>query len=310
LEIVLKALLLALSVAVAGVSLAVAPFDADARRLGGGRAAGMQRQVPPKPVQPPPANPAQASPQGTAAAPANAAAAAPAARSRWLAPVAGLAAGLGLAALAAHLGLSEAFATVVTVLLLAVVGLLVVRWLMRRMAGGVEPVPNRGVMRYAAAGAARPEAPMVAGSPMTARRAANEFLTTDAAVDPARLPAGFDVQEFERIAKMIFIRLQAANDAGHVEDLRKFTTPELFASLRVDLQEREGVSQQTDVLKLEAQVVETAQENDQWIVSVRFSGLIRENAEAPAEPFDEVWHLVKPVDNSREWAIAGIAPQQ
>jgi len=25
-----------------------------------------------------------------------------------------------------------------------------------------------------------------------------------------------------------------------------------------------------------------------------------------AAPFDEVWHLVKPVDGSREWAIAGI----
>ena len=120
------------------------------------------------------------------------------------------------------------------------------------------------------------------------------------------MPAGFDAKEFERIAKMIFIRLQAANDAGQVDDLRKFTTPELFASLRLDLQERSGAAQQTDVVQLDAQLVDTARENDQWVASVRFSGLIREQKDAQPEPFSEVWHLVKPMDGSRGWVIAGI----
>jgi predicted lipid-binding transport protein (Tim44 family) len=119
-------------------------------------------------------------------------------------------------------------------------------------------------------------------------------------------PKGFDAEAFERIAKMIFIRLQAANDSGAVDDLRKFTTPELFASLRVDLQERAGAAQQTDVLQIEAKVVDTAQEDGQWVATVRFRGLIREQSEAAAEPFDELWHLVRPLDESRDWAIAGI----
>ena len=120
------------------------------------------------------------------------------------------------------------------------------------------------------------------------------------------LPPGFDTEAFERIAKMIFIRMQAANDTADLNDLRGFTTPELFASLRLELQERGNSQQQTDVVKIDAQVIDFASEAERNVVSVRFSGLIREDKDGTAQPFDEVWHLVKPVDASREWAIAGI----
>jgi predicted lipid-binding transport protein (Tim44 family) len=120
------------------------------------------------------------------------------------------------------------------------------------------------------------------------------------------LPADFDHAAFERIAKMIFIRLQTANDAGDLDDLRTFTTPEMFAAVRLDLQERGGVAQKTDVVTVDAQLVDFEQQADRQIVSVRYSGLIREESDAAAAPFDEVWHLVRPSDGSREWAIAGI----
>jgi predicted lipid-binding transport protein (Tim44 family) len=92
-----------------------------------------------------------------------------------------------------------------------------------------------------------------------------------------------------------------------VDDLRKFTTPELFASLRLDLQERGTAKQQTDVVQLDAEVADVARDGmGQDVVSVRFAGLIREEAEAAAQPFAELWHLVRPVGG--EWAIAGITP--
>ena len=109
---------------------------------------------------------------------------------------------------------------------------------------------------------------------------------------------------------MIFIRLQAANDSADLNDLRNFTTPELFASLRLDLQERGAAAQQTDVVTLDAELLDFAQEDGQQIVSMRFHGLIREQADAGAAPFDEVWHLVRPLDSPRSWAIAGIQPRQ
>jgi predicted lipid-binding transport protein (Tim44 family) len=144
-----------------------------------------------------------------------------------------------------------------------------------------------------------------AGSSLAAQPAATTS-ATDTAAAPVVLPPGFDRAGFERIAKTLFIRLQAANDAGQVEDLRKFTTPELFATLRLDVQDRGATPQQTDVQRVDAEVVDTAQADGQWIVSVRFHGLIREEANAAAEAFDELWHLVRPLDESREWAIAGI----
>lgn len=323
----MKTWLIALSMAVAGATFTFTPADADARRLGGGKAAGMQRQMPAKPADTTPNTPPQQAANPTpapanaapAAAPAAAGAAAAAGKRSWLGPIAGIAAGLGIAALLSHLGLGEAFANMLTLVLLAVVAFFVVRWLLRRFAGGGQAAP-RG-MQYAGAGApiggtdaARTHD---AGAPMQ-RSALPASLDVPAARDAAAQPSasasasvapdGFDAQAFERIAKMIFIRLQAAHDAGQVDDLRKFTTPELFASLRADLLERGDTTQQTDVLQLDAQVVDTAQQDDQWIVTVRFRGLIREQADAAAEPFDELWHLVKPVDGSREWAIAGIQP--
>jgi len=122
------------------------------------------------------------------------------------------------------------------------------------------------------------------------------------------LPADFDAAAFARIAKTIFIRLQAANDAADLNDLRAFTTPELFASLRLDLQERGVAPQRTDVVTLNAELLDFAQEAERQIVSVRFHGLIREEADGGSEPFDEVWHMVRPNDDSRSWAIAGIQP--
>ncbi len=120
------------------------------------------------------------------------------------------------------------------------------------------------------------------------------------------LPADFDAEGFGRIAKMIFVRMQAANDRADLNDLRSFTTPELFASLRVDLLERGDQGQQTDVLGVEATVLELAEEDGQQIVSVRFEGTLREQAEAEPVAFNEVWHLVKPTDAEGAWRIAGV----
>jgi predicted lipid-binding transport protein (Tim44 family) len=130
--------------------------------------------------------------------------------------------------------------------------------------------------------------------------------TPAATATAPQLPAGFDLPAFERAAKMIFIRLQAANDAADLEDLREFTTPEMFAATRLEIQERGGVAQQTDVEKVDAELIDFAQEPTRQVASVRFHGLVREEKNAPAEAFDEVWHLVKPADGSRSWAIAGI----
>jgi len=322
----MKKFLWMLAVAV-GVAFTLAPADSEAKRLGGGKSSGMQRTAPDKPVQSTPATPANnAATPGAAAAPATAGAAAAAAPKRsWMGPIAGLAAGLGIAALFSHLGMGEGLANFVMLALLAVVAFVVIRLLMRRFAGGGGLQRSPLAMAGASAGAApqpaappsfvderpgmqRSAAPSVAIGSALAPPLAVPGLATGAAAPT--LPADFDAAGFERLAKMLFIRLQAANDKADLNDLRNFTTPELFAALRMDLHDRGDGNQHTDVVKVDAQLIDFAQEAAQQIVSVRFTGLVKEEANADATPFDEVWHVVKPNDDSRSWAIAGIQQRQ
>jgi predicted lipid-binding transport protein (Tim44 family) len=126
----------------------------------------------------------------------------------------------------------------------------------------------------------------------------------------ANIPAGFDVAGFVRNAKVNFIRLQAANDAGNLDDIREFTSPEMFGEIKLSIDERKGAKQETDVVQVEAEVLDVTEEANRYIVSVHFHGLIREEPNAPAEPFAEVWHMTKPRDGSRGWVLAGIQQVQ
>jgi len=318
-----------IAVMVAALAFALAPSVSEAKRLGGAKSSGMQRSTPDKPSQATPATPA--APAAAAAPTAGATAAAAAPKRSWMGPIAGLAAGLGLAALFSHLGMGEGLANFVMIALLAVAALFVIRLVMRRFGGGgAQRSPLAMAMAGAGAGAgtpaaapARPQfvderpgmqrealAPVIGSAlqpPLAVPGLAAESATSNTAPN---LPAGFDTEAFERLAKMIFIRLQAANDSADLNDLRNFTTPELFASLRLDLQDRGDAKQHTDVVKVDAQLIDFAEEAERQIVSVRFTGVIREAPEATAEGFDEIWHLVKPKDDSRNWAIAGIQQRQ
>ena len=289
-----------LSAIVALSGLGFAAADAEAKRLGGGGSSGLQRSMPARqaPATPPPK-------QAPAATPGTAGAAPAAAGRSWMGPIAGLAAGLGLAALMSHLGLGEEMANFLTIALLAVAALWLVRALARRFAPPPGSTAPQG-MQYAGLGTRQGAAPPAVPAAGRASEAPGASQLVSFAASPT-LPAGFDSEAFERIAKLIFIRMQAANDKADLDDLRQFATPEMFAVFKLDLQERNNATQQTDVVQLAAEVIDFEQESNRQVVSVRFHGLIREAQDAPAAPFDEIWHLVKPLDGSREWAIAGIA---
>jgi len=124
------------------------------------------------------------------------------------------------------------------------------------------------------------------------------------------IPAGFDTAGFLRQAKLNFAKLQSVNDSGKVDELREFTTDEMFESLKQDLQQRGVGGQQTDVVTLNADLLEVATEGNTHWASVRFSGMIRESADAQPEAFEEVWNLAKPVSGTTGWVLAGIQQLQ
>jgi predicted lipid-binding transport protein (Tim44 family) len=121
-----------------------------------------------------------------------------------------------------------------------------------------------------------------------------------------RIPADFDVSGFERNAKVNFIRLQAANDAGNLDDMRQFTTPEMFAELRLDLAERGATKQKTDVVSIQAEVIEVDESAIRYLVSVRFTGVLRDELDNTEESFDEIWHLEKLRLGDMGWVVSGI----
>ncbi|MFT7773549.1 Tim44 domain-containing protein [Roseateles sp.] len=286
--------ILAVSLA-ALLAFALPAHDAEAKRLGSG---GIKRSTPAQttPHTPPaqqPAAPQQAAP-GKQAAAAPAAAAAP--KRSWMGPLAGLAAGLGLAALASHLGFGEGLANMMTMVLLGLVAFMAIRFLMRRFAAPKSPqLAGANGMNFDA----QPQPAQPAWQPQPASSAAPVAATAAAGA----APADFDAAGFEKIAKQVFIRLQAANDAGDQADLRRFTTPQMYASIQQELLERGTQAQRTEVLQLDASVVDVATEDGQQIVSVRFWGLVREASDQAASDFDEIWHLVK---SGEGWLIAGI----
>ncbi len=295
------------------LGLSVVAMDAEAKRLGGGKSTGMNRNTTSAPANNTTGSPASPATAGAAAAAPAAGAAAAAGKRSWMGPLAGLAAGIGLMALASHLGFGEGLANMMMIALLVMVVLGVVAYFMRKRAAGNTPAmaglggmagrsPQEPSMMRNGLGDQQPASPLGGGS-----RIGSALLgQAGAPAAAAAIPADFDVPAFIRGAKENFMRLQAANDKGDLEALRAFLTPELFEEARGEIAERGAAVQQTQVFGLEARVLEVVEEADRYIVSVRFDGSIRE--QATEEPVDlaEVWHLTKPRNGFGGWVIAGI----
>ncbi len=297
-----------------------AGFDAEAKRLGGARSSGMQRSTPTAPPattpNAAPGSPAQAAPAAGATAAAAAPAAAAAATKRsWMGPLAGIAAGLGIAALASHFGFGEALANILTMALLAFAVLAVIGFVMRRRAAaqggslaGAGAAGAAGVFRQqqqpAMHRSGHDAAPAQGGSLIGSRLAGATGVAASGAL--GTIPAGFDTAAFERAARDQFMALQAANDARDLQRLRDYLTPEMFEVVREEVAERGDAAQKTEVFGLQSQALNVAEEDGQYIVSVRFSGSVRTEAGAAPDDLNEVWHLTKPLAGIGGWVVAGI----
>ena len=352
---------------------ALAPLDAEARRMGGSRSVGRQSQMAPAPSTPSPGSPAQsqraqptpsAQQNATATAAPSAAAAAAPARNRWMGPLAGLAAGLGIGALLSHFGLGEGLAQLLSnALLIGVVivaGLALYRFIARKRrpelaysngnaparnpfardnvtgrqtqaSGRSEPVlhgsssfgsqseagsassPSLGTSSTSAFGSGAgnsvqgsrgPAASPMVANPMAAATPRPSELA--AATTTGRVPQGFDTESFLRMSKVSFVRLQAAWDTADQGDIYAFTTPEMFAEIKMDLEARGKQPNRTDVVELGAELLGVEEHGGEQLASVQFTGLMREDEHEPAKPFEEVWNFLQVPRRDSIWRLAGI----
>jgi len=318
---------------VLGLALVLAGFDADARRLGGGSSFGKQsgnvfkRQAPATPAQGVNnAVPKPATPGGAAQAP----------RKPWGSMLGGLAAGLGLAWLAHSLGFGEEFGQVLMLALLAMVAIGVIGWLMRRNKAG----PARGANAPFAFQGAGTGAPVEEPQPYRPENVGNDASARpwersnampleslggnqnrESIIGSALLgsqswgiPAGFDVDGFLTAAKTNFVTLQAAWDKSDIASLRAMMTDEMLAEIKTQLAEREahtgGPVNHTDVVMIDAKLLGIEDIGSDYMASVEFSGMIREEPSAGPSPFREVWNMTKPKSGSSGWLVAGVQALQ
>ena len=265
------------------LSFGLATFDTEAKRFGGGKSIGQQRQsispqAAPKPTQAP-----------TAAATA-------AGGNKWAGPLAGLAAGGLLAAL--FMGGAFEGVNMTDVLMLAAL-MAAIFFVIRMMRKSRQEQVTRP-LQYSGMDANTSNSPITPAS-------MGLGAATDATQKTANIPADFKVEPFLRNAKTSFIRLQAANDARDLNDIREYTTPEMYAEISMQISERGDEPQKTEVLSINAELLEVVTTDDQAIASVRFNGQLRESPDSLPESIDEIWHVQKSLkDAEAVWLLAGI----
>lgn len=278
----------------------------------------------------------------------NSAAAAQPARRGFGGMLGGLAAGLGLAWLAHALGFGEAFANVLLILLLAFVAMAVIGMIMRRRhAGGPQrsgyawqgagasadapaSPPQYNPAKVGNDASARPwehnatnfEAPQAGGSSASGIRIGSGLGAGAAAAAGGALagsqnwgvPPGFDTDGFLQAAKRNFTTLQDAWDRSDMGTLRSMMTDEMLHEIRNQIAERDRqpapAGNRTEVVMLEAQLLGIEELATEYMASVEFSGLIREEASAGPTPFREVWNMVKPKNGAAGWLVAGVQTLQ
>jgi predicted lipid-binding transport protein (Tim44 family) len=246
---------------------------AEAKRFGGGGSFGKSRAIPTRQAQrTPDAAPAPSTPSGN----------------RWMGPLAGLAIGAGLATMLSGGGLGgfgSGMSSILMILMLAGLAM----FLFSKFRKSQQPN-----MQYAGINATNIPPQTTQGS---------NFKNGGTL---GAIPPDFPAESFLRNAKMSFIRLQAANDAKDLNDIREYTTPEVFAEISMQIQERDNKPQKTDVIMINAELLEVVNEGIYSITSVLFTGELSENNGTP-EKVDEIWYIQKSLqDINSPWLLAGI----
>lgn len=302
-----------LVITVSTLSMLGVSFDAEARRFGGGKSFGrqssnitQQRQA----VKPPTANANRnaATPANANAARGSTAAQPRTGMSRFLGPIAGIAAGLGIAALLSSLGLAGPLLEALSSMVLIGLVIFAVVFLVRRLRGGAQ---RTATQTSGAQHTMRRDnlAQMPAASVPPAQNTATTAPMAEAApaaqeIDPSWfIPEDFDITSFLGNAKEQFKVIQGLWDQGNPTALSNYLTDDLLKEVTPEIQARDG-SQNTQIVLLNAELLGIEKVTDGHLASVRYSGMLREDPNTEAFSFEEVWNLYK-ADNAG-WLLAGI----
>lgn len=297
---------------------------AEAKRFGGGGSYGYSKKMAPKSFKQDSKPASQPGSQAAGKAPAAAGAQASGA-SRFLGPLAGIAAGGLLAAMLFGDGFDGI--QLLDILLIALVAFLIFAFIRRRRAQASHPAG------YAASGHAPVSYEPTTYDPTSSASAQKRQMAADSAPSSSESPSAyvphsegsmigadlspsaepvlvkpdwFDEAGFIEQAKSHFVAVQQAWDALDAKELRDYCTPELFEALQAEMSQLQFGTNHTEVDELYAEMADMAIEGDYFVVSVRFSGFIKEDANDEAHAFHEIWHIRRLAEGRGNWQIAGI----
>ncbi len=268
-----------------GLMLSLGLQTAEAKRIGGGANFGSQKQSFSRQAT---------TPTNPVSAPTRSAAPASGGASRWLGPLAGLAAGGLLAAMffgGAFDGLKPM--DFIIIALFALGAFMLIRALRKSSQSTASPYAR------STEGAMPGQAPQPSSIGSFSNAGSAQATLPNA-------PAWFNEDSFLQGAKAHFTNLQRAWDANDLKTMQEYFSPELFLELARERARIGDENNVTEVQSLNAQLLDLSREGDSVVASVLFQGMVRENYGQP-EPIAEIWHVRHAADSAQgDWLIVGI----
>ncbi|MCD5972249.1 MULTISPECIES: Tim44 domain-containing protein [Pseudomonas] len=261
-------------------------FEANAARFGGGKSMGSA----------PSHQSRQATPTTPAAAPTAAGRPAASGASRWLGPLAGIAAG----GLLASMFMGDGFQgmQIFDILIMAVIAFLIFRFIAarRRKQQGEQMATAAGPMTYQRENAQQPAQNSIFGGSGAA----------SAAAPVINAPAWFNETRFLEAARSHFQSLQQHWDANEMDKIEEFVTPQMLQFLKKERADLGDAFQSTYIDNLNVQLDGLDDRADKTIATLTFSGVSKSSRFDQGEVFSESWNMERPQGDNQPWLVAGI----
>ncbi len=290
---------------------------AEAKRFGGGKSFGYSKSVPSKSFNKAP----KAAPQ----APNKAAAATAGAGTKSRAGMMGLLGGLAAGGLLAAMFMGDGFEglQIMDILLFALLAFVLFK-LFRHFAGRrreAQPAYGNHYEETPAPSTTTERTTHAAEEPIAQRAATPEYNPTsgesifgsnlggtpsEEATTVTDTPAWFNAEQFIEGAKGHFVTLQKAWDSADLSEVESYCSPELFEAIKQEMQGIQAGDNETVVDTLNAEIADMSIDGNYFIVSIRFSGFIKEGAAEDAHAFNEIWHIRRLANDDGTWQVAGI----
>ncbi|MDE1168846.1 MAG: Tim44 domain-containing protein [Pseudomonas sp.] len=273
-----------LSIALALVIGLTMSLDAQAKRFGGGKSMGAAPTHQTQQMAP------SAGAGAAAAAPGRAAPAAGGA-SRWLGPLAGIAAGGLLASM--FMGGGFQGMQIFDILIMALIAFMVFRFIASRRRKQQEQMAPAGApMQREAFG--QPQQPIFGGSAAPAARPV------------INAPAWFNEESFLNAARGHFQALQQHWDANEMDKIAEFVTPQMLQFLKQERADLGDSFQSTYIDNLQVQLDGVDDRADKTIATLTFNGVSKSSRFDQGEVFSESWNMERPQGDNQPWLVAGI----